>query len=148
MITLNTYDFCCCCCYFQWQHTSHLHAWTSLMMMRMTQVITLLMLKRLHVDPLTMKLVVRKFQKTRVGFYVQKRPLSPPPPLSLPWQYRSLQPHPQICPASHSNFGGLSTECFFLLPVNCSPQVSLSPCSCSSLSVVIISCVCEKLTSS
>ena len=47
------------------------------MMKTMTQVITLLMLKRLHVDPLTMKLVVRKCQKTRVGFYVQKGPCLP-----------------------------------------------------------------------
>ena len=37
------------------------------MMKTMTQVITLLMLKRLHVDPLTMRLGGVEFPKTRVG---------------------------------------------------------------------------------
>ena len=39
------------------------------MMMTMTQVVTLLMLKRLHVDPLTMTLGGLKFPETMVGLY-------------------------------------------------------------------------------
>ena len=40
-----------------------------MMMMTMTRVITLLMLKRLHVDPLTMRLGGVEFPKARVGLY-------------------------------------------------------------------------------
>ena len=43
------------------------------MKMMMIQVITLLMLKRLHVDPVTMTLGGLKFQKKRVGLYCLKK---------------------------------------------------------------------------
>ena len=81
---------------FQWRHLNHLYAWTCLMMMTMTQVITLLMLKRLHVDPLTMKLGGLNFPEMRVGLFALQRPVPPTSP-SL-----SLQSLPRIYLTSHS----------------------------------------------
>ena len=68
------------------------------MKMTMIQVITLLMLKRLHVDPLTVTLGGMKFQKTVVSLCALK---SSGCALSL---YRYFWSHgPQICATPHCN---------------------------------------------
>ena len=79
----------------------------------MIQVITLLMLKRLHVDPLMMTLGVLKFQKTRVGLYALK---GPPPNTCTP--NLSFSPHISLFQRVVS---------FFYHAVNSNSLVYLSP---------------------